>query len=139
VPGKEATIAIQKDRWAGLDEYLQALKTFRVAKVSGLPDRAKSELKTPCQFTLSGGSEHLTIACEAPMTTETNEIVCINRENAIPFTVDHPTFQAVFERLERLEQPAPASQQSPAADSGPSEKPDDAGPTEPEDADETKP
>lgn len=139
-PGKEATVAVQKDRWAGLDEYLQALKTFRVAKTQGLPDRAKTELKTTHQITLSGGgSEHLTIACEAPVTAETNEIVCINRKNAIPFTIDRSTFQAVFERLERLEQPAPASQQSPAADSGPAKEPDHATPTEAENTDETKP
>jgi hypothetical protein len=139
VPGNEATAAIQKDRWAGLDEYLQALKTFRVSKTQELPDRAKTELNTPYQLTLSGGSESLTIACEAPVTAETNEIVCINRKKAIPFIVDRPTFQAVFERVERLERPAPAPQEPPAAASGPSETSDEAGPVEGDHKDETKP
>lgn len=139
VPGKEATAAIEKDRWTGLDEYLQALKTFRVAKTQGLPDRAKADMATPYRLTLSGGSESLTIACEAPVTDETNEIACINRRNAIPFLVDRPTFQAVFERLERLEHPAPASQQPPATDSGSAEKQNDVNPTKADDTDETKP
>ncbi len=139
-PGKEATVAIQKDHWPGVDQYLQALKTFRVARAQGLPDRTKTELKTPYQLTVSGGAESLTVACEAPVTAETDEIVCINRQNAVPFLIARPTFQAVFERLERLEQPAPAPQEPPAAAaSGPSEQSHDASPAGGDHKDETKP
>lgn len=115
VPGREMAVPLQEGRWDGLEDYLQALKAFRVVQVYGLPDRAKPGLAAPYRIELTGKQEQdtRTVACEAPVADDADQIVCINQRNAIPFMVTRATFQSLFERLERLEQPTSESQAIP--------------------------
>jgi hypothetical protein len=46
------------------------------------------------------------MACEKPVDGSTDEIVCRNEDKNAYFLVNRSTFQALFERLERLDKPA---------------------------------
>lgn len=101
-PEKQVTIALDEDeeRSEDLKEYILGLTEFMVTDIKDSPD-ASVTMPNRLHIVFKE-KETVTITCESLTESVADSVNC-KQQNQVPFAIKRPTFEAIFQNLDRLQ------------------------------------
>jgi|GEM_PF-989417 len=103
-PQAKYSLSPKEKSWPGLENYISALKSFRVSKTK-FSDRDKQKKREYQIEVKQDGNPSVKLSCGSLEGEEKEVSFCVNEENKKGFFVSKPVFQSLFEDLDGLRPP----------------------------------